>query len=160
MAQSAAPIPVVKRELDLFERVQMQTNYDNYKWEKIGAVNGATDPLEFQMTGSGEDYVWPAFHYLLLQVKLTNKDGTDLDSADKTAPVNNFIHSLWNGVKVTINGTVVTPKDENYAYKALFEKLLSFGDCAMNSQGEASLFIKDTAGQMDHVDNNTGTGAR
>ena len=161
MSQSSAPIPVVKRELDVFERQHQQINYENCKVEKVLPINGATDPLEFKITGSGEDYIWPKIHYLLLHVKVTQKDGTPLDPDDTTLPVNNFIHTLWNEVKVTINGTVITPKDENYAYKALFEKLLSFGDCAMNSQGEAALFIKDTAGQMENMGtNNEGAVAR
>ena len=160
MANSGTSIPVVKRELDIFQRQHQQINFDTYKVEKILPVNACTDPLEFKITGSGEDYIWPKIHYLLLHVKLTKKDGSDLDEDDKTTPVNNFIQSLWNEVRVTINGTVITPKDENYAYKALFEKLLSFGDCAMNSQGESGLFIKDTAGQMDDVDGNNGAVAR
>lgn len=162
MAQStAAPIPVVKRELDLFETVHKQVNYAGYKWEEIFPVNGGTDPLEFKMTGSGEDYVWPVMHYLKLNAKITQTDGTVLEAGDKTAPINNWMQSLWNDVIVTINGTVVTPKDENYAYKAYIQKLLSFGDCAMESQGKAALFIKDTAGAMDDVaDQNLGANER
>lgn len=160
MAQTHIPIPVVKRELDLFERVRMQTNYDSYRWEKIDPINGGTDPLEFHIGGSGEDYVWPSMHYLLLRVKVTQANGNDLTDADLTTPCNNFMHTLWNEVKVTINGTVVTPKDENYAYKAMFERLLSYGEGAMNSQGESALFKKDTAGQMDTVEANLGAAAR
>ena len=156
----AQPIPVMKKELDLFQNVSMQTNYAGFKLERISSINGGTDPLEFKLNGSGEDYVWPLHHYLLLQVQILNADRSALVNGDTTAPVNNFIHSLWNDLKVTINGTVVTPKEENYAYKSLIEKLLSFGDCAIDSQGEASLFIKDTAGAMDHMTNNLGAVAR
>ncbi|MDP7166050.1 MAG: hypothetical protein QF667_04445 [Candidatus Marinimicrobia bacterium] len=154
------PIPVVKRELDLFETIKMQINYDHFRLEKISPLNGGTDPLEFHINGSGEDYIWPQMHYLHLWIKITQNGGENLANDDTTTPVNNFVHSLWNEVKVTINGTVVTPKDENYAYKAFFERLFSFGDCAMKSQGEAALFIKDLAGQMEHHTLNTGAAAR
>ncbi len=160
MAQSMIPIPVVKRELDLFESSRMQINYDHFRWERISPINGCTDPLEFHITGSGDNYIWPQMHYLHLWLKITQNNGDNLLPGDQTTPVNNFAHSLWNEVKVTINGTVVTPKDENYAYKAFFERLFSFGDCAMKSQGEAALFIKDVAGQMEHQVNNTGAAAR
>ncbi len=153
-------VPVLKKELDLFQALSMQSNYDGFKLEKTSSINGGTDPLEFKLNGSEQDYVWPLHHYLLLHVQIKNSDNTPLAVGDATAPVNNFVHTLWNDLKVTINGTVVTPKEENYAYKSYLEKLLSFGDCAMNSQGEASLFIKDTAGQMDHFTNNAGAVAR
>ena len=110
----AQPIPVMKKELDLFQNVSMQTNYAGFKLERISSINGGTDPLEFKLNGSGEDYVWPLHHYLLLQVQILNADRSALVNGDTTAPVNNFIHSLWNDLKVTINGTVVTPKEENY----------------------------------------------
>ena len=156
----AQPTPIMKKELDLFQNICMQSNYAGFKLERTSSINGGTDPLEFKLNGSGEDYIWPLQHYLLLQVQILNTDCSPLANDDLTAPVNNFIHSLWNDVKVTINGTAVTPKEENYAYKSLIEKLLSFGDCAIGSQGEASLFIKDTAGAMDHLTNNTGAVAR
>ena len=77
-------------------------------------------------------------------------------NGDKTTPVKSFIHSLWNDPKLTISGTVFTPKEENHAYKSPIEKLLSYDDCAIDSQGEASLFKEDTAGAMDHMTNNLG----
>ena len=156
----AQPIPVMKKELDFFPNIAMQVNYADFKLERVSSINGGTDPLEFKVNGSGEDYIWPTEHYLLLHVQILNGDSSHLAVGDATAPVNNFIQSLWNDLQVTMNGTVVTPKEENYAYKSYLEKLLSFGDCAMESQGEASLFIKDTAGSMDHFTNNAGAVAR
>ena len=150
--------PVLRPEMDIFQRWQTQYSMEKCRLERfrpINALNNASD-LELYLPGSGDDYSWPMKHYLLLAVKVTNADGTDLADVDKTIPVNNFMHSLWKNVEVVINGTKITPSNGNYGYKAMFEKLLSYGDCALESWCEASLFVKDTAGQMNHVDDNVG----
>ena len=55
----AQPVPVMKKELDIFPNITMQVNHADFKLERISSINGGTDPLEFKVNGSGEDYIWP-----------------------------------------------------------------------------------------------------
>jgi len=161
MTSTTRPIPLMKRELDLFEPPRMQNNYEGYTVERVTSINGGSDPLEFRLNGSGNDYMALRQHYLVLHVRLLSATGTALIAGDLTTPVNNFIHSLWNDIKVTMNGTVISPKEENYAYKAYMNNLLSFGPDALDTKGACGLFYKDTAGVMDAVDDtNEGATAR
>ena len=64
-------------------------------------------------------------------------------------PVNNFLHSLFSQVDVTLNGTLITSSMNTYAYRAYLETLLSYGPAAKRSQLTASLFYKDEAGKLD-----------
>ena len=158
---SSRPIPLMKKEMDIFEQPKMQNNYESYTMEKVTSINGGSDPLEFRLTGSGKDYMSLRKHYIVLDVQLLTSARGRLQEADQTTPVNNFIHTLWNDIKVTVNGTVISPKEENYSYKAYLNSLLSFGPDAHKTQGGASLFYKDTAGHMNATDDtNPGAIAR
>ena len=87
-----------------------------------------------------------------LQAKATRANGDDLDLADPVGPVNNWLHSLFSQVGVYLNGTLVTPSTNTYAYLAYTETLLSYGTDANDTQLTGQLWHKDTATHMDAVE--------
>ena len=109
-------------------------------------------PIEFIIPGSGDDYLDLANTLLHLQVKVTRANGDDLDLLDPVAPVNNFIHTLISQMDVYLNGTLVTPSTNTYAYRAYIETLLSYGADAKDTQLTSQLWYKDTATRMDAVE--------
>ena len=60
----------------------------------------SSGPMEFLITGSGNDYLDLANTKLHVQVKVTRANGDDLDLADPVGPVNNWLHSLFSQVDV------------------------------------------------------------
>ena len=76
----------------------------------------------------------------------------DLDLDDPVAPVNNWLHALFSQVDVYLNGTLVTPSTNTYAYRAYIETLLSYGPDAKDTQLTSQLWHKDTATRMDAVE--------
>ena len=84
---------------------------------------------------------------LHVQVKVTRANGDDLDLVDPVGPVNNWLHSLFRQVDVYLNGTLVTPSTNTYAYM-----LLSYGTDAKVTQLTSQLWHKDTATHMDAVE--------
>jgi hypothetical protein len=77
-----------------------------------------------------------------------------LEAADNVGPVNNFLHSLFSQVDVSLNGVLITNSSNTYGYRAYIENLLSYGPPAKKSQLTACLYIKDEAGKMDKADPN------
>ena len=73
----------------------------------------------------------------------------DLDLADPVGPVNNWLHSLFSQVDVYLNGTLLTPSTNTYAYRSYIETLLSYGPDAKDTQLTGQLWHKDTATRMD-----------
>ena len=67
-------------------------------------------------------------------------------------PVNNWVHSLFSQVDVSLNGTLVTPSTTTYSYRAYIETLLSHGKEAKDTQLNSVLWRKDTAGHVDATD--------
>ena len=125
-------------------------------------------PIEFDVTASGDDYLDFANSFLYVRAKITRDNGDNLDAADTVGPVNNFLHSLFAQVDVSLNGSLVTSSMNTYAYRAYIETLLSYGVESKSSQLTSALFYKDEAGKMDkpnplaanEVDRNSGLAKR
>ena len=155
----------MKSELDLFSVPPTQTSIENGTWVEYHPISTITNgaPIEFDVSSSGEDYMDFANSYLYVRAKLQRDNGDDMENDDQVGPVNNFLHSLFSQIDVSLNGTLITSSTNTYPYRAYIENLLSYGPDAKESQLTASLFYKDRAGKMDEpnpraadVDVNTG----
>lgn len=143
-----------KSELDLFSVPPTQTSIENGSWVEYHPLSTLASgaPIEFEINGSGEDYIDFANSYLHVQAKITLPNGDDIDDGAAVGPVNLFLHSLFSQVDVSLNGTQITPSMNTYPYRAMIETLLSYGGDAKESQLTSELFYKDVAGRMDAVD--------
>ena len=132
-----------------------QTSIEHAQWDEHQPVAsiGMDGPIEFLLPGSGDDYLDLANTYLFVRARVLKGDGGRLPAAAPVGPVNNWMHSLFSQVDVSLNGTLVTPSTNTYAYRAYIETLLSHGAVAKNSQLTSALWYKDTAGHMDATDN-------
>ena len=140
-----------KSELDLFSMPPTQTSVESGTYVEYRPVSTLTNgsPIEFDIASSGDDYIDFANSYLHVKAKITKANGSNLDGTDTVGPVNNFLHSLFSQVDVSLNGTLITNSTNTYPYRAYIENLLSYGPAAKKSQLTAGLFYKDEAGKMD-----------
>ena len=77
-----------KSELDLFSVPPTQTGMEQGSW-----VGG---PIEFEISGSGEDYIDFANTVLYVKANITANDGTNLAADAAVGPANLFLHSLFS----------------------------------------------------------------
>ncbi|HSN23963.1 MAG TPA: hypothetical protein VLS45_07320, partial [Methylomicrobium sp.] len=140
-----------KSELDLFAVPPTQTSIESGMYVEYHPISSLAygAPIEFDVSSSGDDYMDLTNSLLHVRAKITKADGSNLDAAETVGPVNNFLHSLFSQVDVTLNGTLITSSMNTYAYRAYLETLLSYGPAAKKSQLTAALFYKDEAGKMD-----------
>lgn len=154
----------MKPELDLFGVQPTQTSVEHGHWVEYNAYSGIKEdgPLEFYITGTGDEYLDLSKTKLHVEAKIVNADGTDLEDGAPVAPVNLLLHSMFKKVDVTMNNKVITPSNNNYPYRAYLETLLTYGKEAKETQLTSALWYKDTAGAMDATagNNNTGLVAR
>jgi len=143
-----------KSELDLFSVPPTQTSMEHGNWVEYHPVTTLSDgsPIEFDVSGTGDDYVDFANTMLYVKAKVTKANGEDLDDDAKAAPTNLFLHSLFSQVDISLNGTLITSSTNTYPYRAMLETLLSYGHDAKTSQLTSALYYKDTAGKMSSVD--------
>jgi hypothetical protein len=139
-----------KSELGLFSLPSMQKSIEcgiYVEYHTISKITGGA-LIEFNMTATGDDYLDLANSFLCVRVKFTGINGDNLNAADTIGPVNNFLHSLFSQVDVSLNGTLITSSMNTYAYRAYIETLLSYGADAKTSQLTSALFYKDEACKM------------
>jgi len=66
-------------------------------WIEYHSLTAVADgsPIEFEISGSVEDYIDFGNNMLYVQAKITQPNGNDLGAAANTAPVNLFLHSIF-----------------------------------------------------------------
>ena len=148
-----------KTELELFTLPPTQTAIESSQWVEHRPVSSVTPgaPIQFAVMGSGEEYIDLSETYLQVTLHITKPDGGDLESgatgADRgVGPVNNWLHSIFSQIDVSLNERLVTPSTNTYAYRAYLETLLSYGPAAKESHLTAAMWYKDTCGRFDDTE--------
>ncbi|CAF4934058.1 unnamed protein product [Pieris macdunnoughi] len=143
----------VKSELDLFALPSTQTSIEYGHWIHYKPISSFSDdgPIEFQVPGTGDDYIDLSHTLLHLKAQIKNQDGSAVNAANVVAPVNNWLHSLFNQLDVYLNQKLVSPPNNTYAYRAFIETLLNYSSSAKQSHLTCGLWYEDTAGKMNET---------
>lgn len=142
----------LKTELDLFttKPVQNCVEFGSYQENRPVSVLDSESPIEFVISESS-DYIDLSLTQIHLRLKILHEDGTALSETDPVAPVNNFLHSLFDHVAIVLNGKTITQPSNLYNFRAYIETLLNYSEEAKKGHLASGLFCKDVAGQFDDV---------
>lgn len=142
-----------KSELDLFSVPPTQTSMECGNWIEYHPLTSVGDgsPIEFEINGTGEEYIDFGNSLLYVKAKIIRANGNALPADANTGPVNLFLHSLFSQVDIQLNGTLITSSTNTYPYRAILETLLSYGEDAKKTQLTSALYYKDDAGHMDTI---------
>src|SRR5438874_2071930 len=140
-------------QLDLFRVPGTQTSVLKSYYQEYHPTNTLADgvPAKFLASGSGKEMTDMLMTYLYLKVKITQKNGSRIDSYCNVGPCNNFMHTLISDVIIKLNGVTVSSFASDYAQSANIQNLVGFGPAAKNSHLQNQLFYKDTAGHMNDI---------
>lgn len=152
----------VKSELDLFALPATQTSIESGQWIHYKPISSLSDdgPIEFQVPGTGDDYIDLSHTLIHIKAKVLNQDLTPLTLTTVVAPVNNWLHSLFSQLDVYLNQKLVSPPNNTYGYRAYIETLLNYGPAAKQSHLTCGLWYEDTPGKMNSTDGNKGFAER
>jgi len=130
----------VKSELELFHLPGTQTSVQSSVWVQFHPLSNVFDggPVEFHISGSGEDYVDLSQTQLSVKAKIIKSDGTNLDKEDNIYPVN-----LFSQVDVTLNERLVSSSSNTYPYRAYIETLLNHGYDSKTSQLTTEMYYQE-----------------
>ena len=143
-----------KTELDLFPVPPTQTGLEAGRFVDHHPNSSITGnaPIEFLVSGAGNEYMDLARTQLYVKAKITKADGGNLDPNAKVGPANLFLNALFVQVDVSLNGKLVSSATNTNPYRAILETTLSYGPAAKKSQLTAALFYKDRASYLDETD--------
>lgn len=143
-----------KSELDLFALPSTQTSIESGQWIHYKPISSLSDdgPIEFQVPGTGDDYIDLSHTMLYIKAKITSPDSNAIKEQTHIAPVNNWLHTLFNQLDVYLNQKLVSPPNNTYAYRAYIETLLNYGPAAKESHLTCGLWYEDTPHKMDATD--------
>ncbi|GBM22488.1 Uncharacterized protein F54H12.2 [Araneus ventricosus] len=135
----------VKSELDLFSIPSTQAAIEFRKFVEYFPLSNIRDgsPVEFHISGSGDEYLDLADSYIHVKAKITKSDGAPLPDNEPVAPVNLFLHSLFSQVDVSLNDRIISSASNTYPYRAYLETLLNYGEDAKKSLFSCEAFFKD-----------------
>ena len=106
----------VGSEFNLFEPIMNQRAVIGDKVQEFAPVatliQGA--PIDFQIEGSGKNYIDLNDSKLEVRVKLTTPTGGEIATATKVGTVNLPLHSLFQSVTLKIADKVVTESNNLY----------------------------------------------
>ena len=122
-------------------------------FKEVKPINPVKDAntLEFSISGDGEEFTDLRNTFLKISLRITKANGTPLDLSDNVSVINYIASTIFSQVTVHLNEKEVSNSIANYAYRAMFEALLTFDESALNSQFQCSGYYKDTASLMDEV---------
>lgn len=145
--------------LDIFSVPPTQTSIESGGYAEYFplAVLSQSTNIEFNILNkNGSEYLDLSNTFLSVRAKIVKDDGTNIAAGAKCAPINNWIHSMFSQVDIHLNGTLVTPSENTYPYKAYIENLLTYDGESKRSQLSAGIFYKDTSHKMDMIEGNDG----
>ena len=150
---------IIDSGLDIFSIPPTQTSIETggyVEYFPLAAINQSTN-IEFDISNkNGTEYIDLSNTFVSVRAKIVTNEGEDLPADTKCAPINNWVHSLFSQIDVSLNGTLVTSSENTYPYKSFIETLLTYGADAKQSQLSAGMFYKDTAHKMDLLEGNAG----
>ena len=126
---AVVPVPgsvgVKNPMLDLFRVPPTDISYVSYRMVPISPFTTGINPVDFQIDPQ-EDFIDLSRSYFEIQWKVQKAGGGNTANTDRTYFVNNLAHSLFKQISVRLNGTLISPQTDTYAYKAYLETLLNY----------------------------------
>lgn len=150
MAHDTPCVKFVRSETNLFEDLTYDVSIDNtsqYPQHPLHSVESKTAPIEFNIKGNDTNYLNFSESKLYIRCKIVDSKQADIPyEADKTksayAPVNNFLHSMFESVSMSVNDTEITQFSKYYPYRSYIETLLAKGKDYKKSVAQTSCFYK------------------
>ncbi|XP_054721362.1 uncharacterized protein F54H12.2-like [Uloborus diversus] len=135
----------VKSELELFHLPATQTAIENGQWVEYHPLSNLFDggPVEFHVSGSGEEYIDLSQTQLYVNAKIVKTDGSPIAKDAKIGPVNLFLHSLFSQVDVSLNENLISNSSNTYPYRSYIETLLNHGFDSKTSQLTSEMYYKN-----------------
>ena len=142
--------------LDLFSQRPIQTDIEDVTYVyyyPLVSPQGNDGPIEFYIPGNMLYFLDLKDISLGVHAKVNGPAGANLAADVNVAPINNYLHSLFEDITISLNGTTIEGGSHLYPYKAYLTNLLLYGTEAKKTQLQTSGWAKDQAGHFNDAVN-------
>ena len=129
--------------LDLFTQPLKQHNILNNYFIPYAPISSIAQnsPIEFRLTGGGDDLFCPFQSYLSMKIKI--KALNTVDAGVEVLPCCNLLHSAFKQVDCYLNDRLVFISNNNYAYLSYIQDLFSYGKDTQNALNYGYVIVKE-----------------
>ncbi len=125
------------------------------KFSSTSNIDGKTIEFKLDRYDAGNVYLIQDAT-IEVTVSIKKKDGSFPDKSKMVAPVNNFLHSMFEAVRLTINDLPITTSANNYPYKAYIANCLTYSTFVKAAQLACQGWYSDLGNHMGPVEENSG----
>lgn len=159
-----ASSPSSKSEIALFSVPSTQVAVERGFWYDVHPVNTLTNdgPYEFHVSPDPH-YLDLNKNYIHMQLKISKRDGTDLQGGanpDLVGPIHLIGKTFFKQVKLFLNNKLAYDSGDTYAYRAHLETLFNFDQGVKNTFLAAAGYKADEPANHLDDDQNEGWASR
>ena len=110
---------------NLYDVPPTDVTYEGYRMVTISPITTGITPMEFVIPAL-DDFVDLNRSYFTIKLRLKTTKDANLAAANQLYVTPNLAHNLFKQINVRLNGTLISPQTDTYAYKAFFETLLNY----------------------------------
>lgn len=141
-------------DLDIFCVPPTNTSVEKGNWIEINTTTTTNNGIiEFHHPGS-EHYIHLSETDFYCRVKIEVNDNNSwrpIKDTDKVGITNNFLHSIFSQVDVSIGNLTIENSNKLYPYKAYITNLLNHDDENKQTDGLCHGWSTDTSGQFNNL---------
>ena len=115
----------VNDALQLFDLPPTDTSMTAARMLEFTPISQGINPMEFVVPGV-DAFIDLSRSYFTMKLRLRKQNGADVDAGDVLYPANNLAHTLIKQLTCHLNGTLISPQNDSYAYKAYLETVLNY----------------------------------
>ncbi|KAI7790097.1 uncharacterized protein F54H12.2-like [Triplophysa rosa] len=142
----------IKSELDLFTVPQTVLEKNTYLEVPPFSAISYSVPLEFFITGTGEDYLDLNNTLLFLRLKITKPNGGDIPDPASVGLINYPGATIFSQVDVSLGDRLISQSLSTYPHRCMIECLMNYSKDVLETIFTSGLFHKDEAGEIDEND--------
>ena len=138
LALHKASASAVNDAFQMFDLAPTDTSLTAARMLEFTPISKGVNPMEF-VVPAVDAFIDLNRSYFTMKIRLKQQNGTDLANDQLLYPANNLAHTLIKQLTCHLNGTLISPQNDSYAYKAFLETVLNYtekeGHTLLRTQG-------------------------
>ena len=147
--------PILVDEFDLFSDWGSQMSHVKSSWTDYPTTSNLeqpSSPLEFYIAKVNDEYIQLRDSYLKITFKIRKMQNdvmVDMPGDELVSLTNNFAHTMFDKMELSLNNTIVSTSHHTYGYRNHMENLTAYTREYLETQAQRQMYYEDTPGKMD-----------